>query len=133
MTFIITPGELEFEYGLNLNGQTYKVFAATTGSLLLTSTLSAWEAAELPATGGYAAITGTVGAGSYNSSTGRFTGPTVSGQFGPATGAGFQFDAMVIKIGTTRTRPYAVRLLTAPVVLAAGQTRGFQFALSTRP
>lgn len=133
MTFIITPGELEFEYGLNLNGQTYKVFAATTGSLLLTSTLSAWEAAEIAATGGYAAITGTVPAGAYNSTTGRFSAPVISGQFGPASGAGFQFDAMVIKVGTTRTKPYAVRLLQAPVVLAAGQSRGFQFTLSTRP
>lgn len=132
MTFAITPGELEFEYGLTLNGQTYKIFAATTGSLTLASTLTAWEAAEIATTNGYAALTGTLPAGTYDAATGQFAPSVISGQFGPATGAGFQFDAMVIKVGTSRTRPYAVRLLPAPVLLIAGQTRSFQITIGTK-
>lgn len=133
MSFVITPGELQFEHGLVLAGQTFKVFAATTGSLTLTSTLAAWEAAELATVNGYAAVTGTVGNGSLNTTTGRWESPVLTGQFGPATGAGFQYDAVIIKIGTTRTRPYAVNLLDTPILLAAGQSRGFQYTLGIKP
>jgi len=59
--------------------------------------------------------------------------PVITGQFGPATGAGFTFDAMIIKIGTTRTRPYAVRLYEVPQVLAAGQSRAFNITLGIKP
>lgn len=133
MPFQITPGELEFEHDLVLEGQTYKVFAAATGSLTIASSLSLWEAAELAATNGYAAVTGTVGTGSLNSTTGRWESPVLSGQFGPATGAGFQYDAVIIKIGSSRTMPYAVNLLSSPIVLAAGQSRGFNITLGIKP
>lgn len=133
MPFVITAGELEFEYGLALNGQSYKVFLATTGSLTVASTLAAWEAAELASTNGYAAVTGTVAAGSLNSTTGRWESPVINGTFGPATGSGFTFDAMIIKIGTTRTKPYAVNLYPAPIVLATGQSRGFNITLAVKP
>jgi hypothetical protein len=133
MSFILTQGELEFQSGLILNDQSYKVFLATKGSLTMASTLSAWEAAELAATGGYAAVTGTVGDGVFNVSSGRVESPIISGQFGPASGAGITFDAMVIKIGTIRTRPYAIRLYEVPQVLAAGQSRGFNITLGIKP
>lgn len=133
MPFQITPGELEFEHDLVLEGQTYKVFAATTGSLTIASSLALWEAAELAATNGYAAVTGTVGTGSLNSTTGRWESPVLSGQFGPATGAGFQYDAVIIKIGSSRTMPYAVNMLSSPIVLAAGQSRGFNITLGIKP
>lgn len=132
MPFVITNGELEHEYGLILNGQAFKVFAAVTGSLTATSTLAAWEAAELAASNGYAAVTGTVGSGSLNATTGRWESPVLSGAF-TATGAGFQYDAVIIKIGTSRTKPYAVNLLASPIVLAAGQSRSFQYTLGIRP
>jgi len=133
MSFVITQGELEFQSGLILNGQSYKVFLATKGSLTLASTLSAWEAVELASTGGYAAVTGTVGNGVFNSGNGRVQSPVITGQFGPASGAGFSFDAMLIKIGTVRTKPYAVRLYDVPQVLAAGQSRGFSITLGIKP
>ena len=132
MAFVITQGELEYEAGLVLTGKTYKVFLATTGSLTVASTLSAWEAVELAATAGYVAVTGTVGTGSYNATTGRFEAPVITGQFGPATGAGFTFDAMVIKL-PSRTKPYAVNLYSSPVTLAAGQSRGFSITLGVKP
>lgn len=133
MPFVITNGELEFEHGLVLAGQSFKVFAATTGSLTAASTLAQWEAAELSSTGGYAAVTGTVSAGSLNATNGRWESPVLAGQFGPATGIGFQYDAVIIKIGTTRTRPYAVNLLAAPILLAAGQSRGFNLTIGVKP
>lgn len=133
MSFVITQGELEFQSGLILNGQAYKVFLAVKGNLTAASTIANWEAAELTATNGYQAVTGTVGTGVYNAATLRVEPPAITGQFGPATGAGFSFDAMIIKIGTTRTRPYAVRLYEAPVVLAAGQSRGFSITLGMKP
>lgn len=133
MSFVIPQGELEFQSGLILNGQTYRVFLATTGSLTLASTLTAWEAAKLASANGYADVTGTVGNGVYNTTNGRVESPVITGQFGPATGAGFTFDAMIIKIGTTRTRPYAVRLYEVPQVLAAGQSRAFNITLGIKP
>ena len=133
MSFVITQGELEFQSGLLLNGQAYRVFLATTGSLTLASTLTAWEAAKLASANGYADVTGTIGTGVYNATTLRVDAPVITGQFGPASGAGFTFDAMVIKIGTTRTRPYAIRLYDVPQLLSAGQSRGFAFTLGIKP
>jgi hypothetical protein len=133
MSFTITQGELEFQSGLALNGQTYKVFLATTGSLTIASTISAWEAAELAASNGYAAVTGTIGTGVFNSTSGRVEPPAITGQFGPASGAGITFSAMIIKIGTTRTKPYAVRLYPVAQVLASGQSRGFNITLGIKP
>jgi hypothetical protein len=133
MSFVITQGELEFQSGLILDGQAYKVFLATKGSLTVFSTLTDWEAAELAAIGGYVPATGTIGTGVYNVSSNRVEAPVINGQFGPASGAGFTFDSMVIKIGSTRTRPYAVQLYEAPQVLAAGQSRGFNLSLGIKP
>lgn len=133
MSFTITQGELEFQAGLVLNGQSYKVFLATTGVLTAASTISAWEAAELAATNGYAAVTGTVGTGVFNATSGRVENPVIVGQFGPASSTGFEFDAMIIKLGTTRTKPYAVRLYPVPQLLASGQSRGFNITLGIKP
>lgn len=130
MAFVITRGELEYEAGLILTGA-YKIFLATKGNLTLTSTLAAWEAAELASSNGYAAVTGTVGAGTYNSNKNRVEVPTISGQF-TATGAGFTFDAMIAKLAN-RTKPYAINLYSTPVTLAAGQSRSFQLTLGVRP
>lgn len=132
MSFVLTRGELEFQYAQTLNGQAYKIFLAVTGSLTNVSTLAQWEAAELTASNGYAAITGTIGAGVFNAATNAVESPSITGQF-TATGSGFSYDAMVIKIGTTRTRPYALRLLTAPVVLSSGQALSIALKLTTKP
>jgi hypothetical protein len=133
MSFVITQGELEFQSGLILDGQTYKVFLATKGTLTIASTLSAWEAAELATSNGYAAVTGTIGTGVFDSTSGRVKCPVITGQFGPVSGTGIEFDAMVIKIGSTRTRPYAARLYETLQVLASGQSRGFNLALGIKP
>ena len=130
MPFVITQGELTYEAGLILTGA-YKVFLATKGSLTIASTLSAWEAAELASANGYAAVTGTVGASTFNSTTGRMEAPVLTGQFS-ATGAGYTFDAMVVKLAS-RTAPYAVNIYDVPIVLSAGQSRGFNITLGIKP
>ena len=69
MSFITTQGELEFQSGQLLNGQSYKVFLANSDTLTIASTIAEWEAVELAAVNGYAAATGTIGTGVYNSGT----------------------------------------------------------------
>lgn len=130
MPFAITQGELAYEAGLILTGA-YKVFLATKGSLTIASSLSSWEAAELASANGYAAVTGTVGAATLNATTGRYEAPTLTGQF-TATGAGFTFDTMVVKLAS-RTAPYAVNIYDTPIVLSAGQSRGFNITLGIKP
>lgn len=131
MPFVITQGEIEYQAGQVLTGKTYKVFLATTGNLTASSNVSAWENAELATAYGYTALTGTVGSGSYNATTGRFEAPKIIGTFGPATGAGFTYDAVVVKL-QGRTKAYAVNILAVPVTLAAGQSRGFEITLGVK-
>jgi hypothetical protein len=138
MSFIITQGELLFQSGLVLNGQSYKIFLANRfvagiGTSTISSILQEWEAKELDEVNGYVPATGAIGSGVFSTNNGRVEVPVITGQFGPATGAGFQFDAMIVKIGTVRTFPYAVRLYDVPQVLAAGQSRGFNITLGTKP
>lgn len=130
MPFVVTQGELAYEAGLVLTGA-WKVFLATKGSLTLASTLTAWEAAELATINGYAAVTGTVGAAALNVTTGRYEAPMLTGQFN-ATGAGYTFDAMVVKLAG-RTVPYAVNIYDVPITLSAGQSRGFNITLGVKP
>jgi hypothetical protein len=129
MAFQITQGEIEYQAGQVLTGKTYKVFLAVRGSLTASSNVSAWEAVELVTAN--AALTGTVGSGSYSSANGRFEAPQITGTFGPATGAGFTYDAVIIKL-QGRTKAYAVNLLDVPQTLSAGQSRGFQFTLGVK-
>ena len=130
MPFIVTQGELAYQAGIVLTG-TYKIFLATKGALTIASTLAQWEAAELAIANGYTAVTGTVSAAVYNSSTGRYDAPVISGAFS-ATGAGYTFDAMVVKL-PSRTSPYAVNIYDAPITLSAGQSRGFNITLGIKP
>lgn len=131
MAFQITQGEIEYQAGQVLTGKTYKVFLVVRGNLTASSNVSAWEAVELATANGYASLTGTVGSGTYSSANGRFEAPQITGTFGPATGAGFTYDAVIIKL-QGRTKAYAVNLLDVPQTLSAGQSRGFQFTLGVK-
>jgi hypothetical protein len=131
MAWEITQGEIEYQAAQVLTGKTYKVFLAVAGNLTVASNVSAWEAAELETVRGYTPLTGTVGSGSYSSANNRFEAPQIIGAFGPATGIGFTYDAVVIKL-QGRTNAYAVNLLGTPVTLSAGQSRGFQFTLGIK-
>lgn len=129
MAFVITQGELLYQSDTVLVGKAYKIFLANRGSLTEASPITSWEANEVTVANGYAAITGTVGTGSYNAATQRYEAPVITGTFGPATGIGFTFDTMVIKLAG-RTLAYAINQYALPVTLAAGQTRGFTLTLA---
>lgn len=131
MTFEITKGELEYQASQVFAGKTFKVFLANTGVLTSESTISQWEQNELASAYGYSAVTGTVGSGAFNNTTLRFEMPVISGTFGPASGIGFTYDAIVVKL-QGRSKPYAVNLLANPVSLAAGQSRGFSIKLGIK-
>lgn len=130
MAFQITQAELAYQGTQSLEGKTYKVFLATVGSLTVSSTIAEWEAAEIASSNGYTAATGTVGAGSYNSTTNRYEQPVITGTF-TATGSGFTYGAIVVKL-SGRTHPYAVNILASPVTLASGQSRGFNLTIGTK-
>lgn len=128
MNVSATPGELEYLYAQTLLGKAYKIFAASSDTLTINSTLSDWEAAELPSVNGYLAATGTIGSGTYDANTGKFAGAKIQFQF-KGTGAGFQYNALIIKVAG-RTKPRAVQLYDVPIVLAAGQAKGHEYTFS---
>jgi len=130
MAFQVTQGELAYEAGIVLTGA-YKVFAAARGVLTEASTLAQWEAVEIPAANGYAPITGTLGAAVLNLSNGRYEAPTITGQFS-ATGAGYMFDTIVVKLAGGRTFPYALKIYSVPVTLSASQAQTFNFVFGIK-
>lgn len=129
LTVSITPKELERQAELAFEGKSYKVFLAyePNGTLSTASTTTAWEAVELAATNGYAAVTGTVGAGSYNTSLGRFELPVIEASFS-ATGAGFVYDTLVVVVDGA-AYPHSVAKVSPETSLIAGQVRTYQIRL----
>ena len=129
LTAIVPERELEFQAGVLYEGKTYKLFLALNpGTLDAESDLADWEAEESSG-GGYAAATGTIGAGAWNGTTGRYEPPVLTISV-TATGAGFSFDAIVLQVGTTRTNVQSITLLPGVVALAAGQSRTYQHQLA---
>lgn len=129
LTISITPKELERQAALAFEGKSYKVFLAYDpgNTLTLSSTTTTWEAKELAASNGYAAVTGTVAAGSYNSSLGRYELPTITAQFA-ATGVGYVYDVIVVVIGSS-TYPHSVTKISPEQGLFAGQSRSYLMQL----
>lgn len=129
LTIQITPKELERQAALAFEGKAYKVFLAYDPNATLTtaSTTAQWEAKELAAANGYATVTGTLAAGSYNSSLGRYELPTITAQFS-GTGAGYVFDTLVVVIGGN-TYPHSATKITPEQGLFAGQSRSYLIKL----
>lgn len=129
---VVPQRELAFQANLAFEGETYKVFLALNpGSLTAESNLSAWEAVECSG-GGYAAATGTIGTGAWDSGDGRYEPPILTITV-DATGAGFSYDSIVTKVGTTRTNVANLATLPGVVALAAGQSRTYQVQLVQAP
>jgi hypothetical protein len=129
---IVPQRELAFQANLAFEGETYKLFLAqNSGSLTAESDLSAWEAVECSG-GGYAAATGTIGTGSWNVSSNRYEPPllvlTVT-----ATGAGFNYDSIVLRVGSTRANIAGLVTLPSTVALVAGQSRTYNYQLVQAP
>lgn len=129
LTAIVPQRELEFQAGVLFEGETYKLFLALNpGGLTAEDDVADWEAEECSG-GGYAAATGTIGAGAWNATTGRYE-PDVLEISVTATGGGFSFDTIVLKVGTTRTNVQSLTALPGVVALAAGQSRTYQVQLA---
>lgn len=107
MASVITPKELERQGKLCYEGYGYKVFLIDdpTSTLTAASLATEWEALEVSG-GGYAAETGIVGSGSYNTTTGRWEQPSISWTFA-ATGAGFTFTHRALLLSQITTADLA--------------------------
>lgn len=124
----ISQKELERQAGLCFEGEAYTVFLAqNTGSLTAQSTYSAWVA-EAPDGGGYAAVTGTIGNGSYNGTNSRYEMPTITATF-TATGGGFTYDTVCLRIGTA-TYLHSVVVESPAITLVAGQSKTYTLLLA---
>ena len=72
---------------------------------------------------------GTIGTGSWNATTGRYEPPVLTLTV-TATGAGFSYDTVVLKVGTTRTNVQSITVLPGVIALAAGQSRSYEVQLA---
>ncbi len=128
LTAVTSQRELAYQADLAFEGETYKLFLALNpGALTAESDVADWEAEEVSG-GGYAAATGTIATGAWNGTAGRYEVPILTISV-TATGAGFSFDTVVLKVGTTRTHVVNLTPLPSTVSLAAGQSRTYNVRL----
>jgi hypothetical protein len=129
LTIALTPKELQRQASLAFEGKSYKVFLAYNPSATLgtDSTTASWSALELPAQGGYAPVSGTLGVGSYNATLARYELPTITAQFS-GQGVGFVYDVLVVVIDDA-AYPHSIARIAPEQSLAAGQSRSFVIRL----
>ncbi len=128
ITLTISTKELERQAKAVFEGKTYKVFLAlNTTSLTVDSTTAAWEAVECSG-GGYAAVTGTIAAGSYNAGNARYQMPMITATF-TGSGGGISYDTVCLKIGT-ELYLHSIATESPAVVLAAGQSKSYTITLA---
>ena len=127
ISLTISQRELARQAAEAFEGQTFKLFLATQGSLTAESDLTAWEAAEVSGNG-YAAITGTIGTGSYSTTNARYELPAISGTF-TATGSGFTYDTVVLAIGSA-TGVHSINVESPSITLAASQSKSYTLTLA---
>ena len=129
LTITITPKELERQAVAAFQGKPFKVFLAYNAAALLgiSATTAAWQALELPATGGYAPVTGSIGTGAYNTSLARYELPVITAQFTGA-GTGFVYDTLVVVIDNS-SYPHSVTTVSPEQGLLAGQSRSYLIRL----
>lgn len=129
LTITITPKELQRQAALAFEGKAYKVFLAydPNDTLTTSSTTAEWMAKELAAANGYAAVTGTIGTGSYNTTAGRYELPTITAQF-TGQDVGFVYDVMIVVVDNA-AYPHSVTRISPEQGLFAGQTRSYLIKL----
>lgn len=127
VTLTVSAKELERQAQLVFEGKTYKMFlAVNSGSLTSESTAAAWEAVELSGNG-YAAVTGTIGTGSYDSTDARYELPAINATYS-ATGSGFTYDTICLKIGS-ELYLHSVCVESPSITLADGESKNYAFSL----
>lgn len=130
-TISISQAWLKRKADLAYDGRAYRVFLAnnSTAGLDNEDTASAWLAEELPSANGYAAATGTItsGSGAWNATNGRYEFPAIVATF-TATGSGFAYDTVVLRIGT-ETAIVGTLVEDPAITLLAGQTKSYRIVL----
>lgn len=128
VSLTISEFELARQAELCFTGQAYEVFLATnSGSLTASSTYAAWQAVEVASANGYAPVTGTLSAGSYNSGTARYELPNITATFS-STGSGYSYNTICIRIGT-ETYLHSAITESPAITLAAGQSKTYVITL----
>lgn len=129
LTLTISQKELQRQASLALEGKAITVFLATnSGSLTSESTYSAWYALK-PTGTGYADVSvGSLGAGSYNSGTGRYELPSITATFTCSSGS-YSYDTVCVRIGT-ETYLHSINVESPSVTLAAGQSKTYTITLA---
>ena len=132
LTITLSQEELKRKADLAYDNKAYRVFLVNnTTSLTAESTATAWLAAELAASNGYAAVTGTIatGTGAWSVTNDRYEFPAIVATF-TASGAGFTYNTVVVRIGT---ETYVVGILEeAPdITLLAGQSKTYTITLGS--
>lgn len=122
MTLLLTPLALERQGKLAFQGYGYKMFLANDSEDTLTeaSDATAWEALEVSGNG-YAAMTGVVANGSFNTGTGRWEHPFIEWSF-TGTGAGYEFThrcLLLSKIDTASIASGAIASNVATITTSA--------------
>ena len=128
LTTTISTKELQRQAAEAFEGQTYTVFLAVNSGTLTAETAAAtWIAAKVSG-GGYADVTGTIGTGAYASGNARYELPAINATF-TATGVGFTYDTVCIRIGTA-TYLHSLLVETPSVTMAAGQSKTYTITLA---
>lgn len=128
LTTTISSKELQRQAAAAFEGRTYTVFLARnlTG-LTVDSTASQWLAAKVSG-GGYADVTGTIGTGTYSSGNARYELPVINAAF-TATGSGFVYDTVCVRIGT-ETYLHSILVEVPNITMADGQTKTYSLTLA---
>lgn len=123
LTLTISQKELQRQAAAALEGKTFTIFLATnSGALTSESTYSAWNA-EVATGTGYANVTGSLGTGSYNATTGRWELPTVTATF-TCTGGSYSYDTLCVRIAT-ETYLHSINVESPSITLASGQSKTY--------
>jgi hypothetical protein len=130
LTVSISQAELKRKADLAYDNKTYKVFLAVNdASYTPETTATNWLTKELASSNGYAAVTGTIatGTGAYDETDDRYEFPAITATF-TASGAGFTYDTVVIRIGSEAS---VVGILEEDpaITLLAGQSKTYSITL----
>mgnify|MGYP006928259561 CR=1 FL=1 len=129
LTTTLSTKELQRIAVAAYEGQTLKVMLCQLVATGYTaeSTVANWQSVEVSG-GGYARYSEVIGAGSYNSTDGRYNMPTIDAAF-PATGVGYSYDSIVLYIDG-ETYPHSVISEDPNIILSSGQTQTYRLNLN---
>ena len=123
LTLTISQKELQRQAVAALEGKAYTIFLATnSGALTSESTFAAWDAVKATGTG-YANVTGTLAAGSYSATNGRWELPAVTATF-TCTGGTIPYDTVCVRIAT-ETYLHSINVESPSITLASGQSKTY--------